>query len=292
MGNVKAVISTAGFGSRMFPVTVAVDKCLMPIGNRPVIDYLISELAAADIRDIAFVTLPGNTQIRRYVEEQEWIKHYFERQGWRAKYEPIAELHKRLSDINFHWIEQPIDGRYGTAVSAALARPFVSDSDWLLLSGDDVVLREDGGSDLADLLAARRDAGTQAAIQVTRVPRNRVSSYGIIRSRQRDGHLMLDDIVEKPNLKHAPSNLANISRFLVGPDFFDYLDALAPDPASGEFYAPDALSAYAINHHVLVHTIDGQYYDCGSIDGWLRANLAVAGHTHKLSSPVPEHRPL
>lgn len=277
MASVKAVISTAGFGTRLFPVTAAVNKSLLPVGNRPVIDYLLTELVAAGVQEIAFVTLPGDDAIRRYVEPQEWVREYFESRGWQRKYEPVSLVHQRFADIRFTWIEQPLDGRYGTAIPPMLARDFVGDSDWLLVTGDDVVLRADGGSDIADLVAAAADAS--AAVQVTEVPHQQVSRYGIIRTRSSDSRLWLDGAIEKPSPEEAPSNLASISRFFLRSDFFGYLDALEADPKTDEYYSFSALIAYAAEHPVLVHTIRGTYYDCGNADGWLDANLAVMGRT-------------
>lgn len=272
----KAVISTAGFGSRFFPVSVAVNKSLLPILNRPVIDYLVRELVAADVHDIAFVTLPGDDQIRRYFEESEWVKDYFHNRGWESKYEPLAELYEQLSDVRFTWIEQPVDGKYGTAIPALLAREWIGDSDWFLLSGDDVILRADGGSDLADLAVAHEAAGTDAAMQVTEVPWEQVSRYGVVKVRDDNGNLLLDGAVEKPAREDAPSNLASISRFLLGPDFFTALDDLKPDDKSGEYLSIAALINYAKSHRVLVHTITGEYHDCGQPSGWLQANNAAA----------------
>lgn len=274
--SLKAVISTAGFGSRFFPLSVAVNKSLLPILNRPVIDYLVSELVAAGVADIAFVTLPGDDQIRRYFQESDWIRRYFHDRGWGHKYAPVAELHERLAGVTFEWIEQPVDDKYGTAIPPMLAREWVGDSDWFLLSGDDMILRADGGSELADLAEARDKAGMPAALQVTEVPRDRVSRYGIIRTREHHGYEVLDGAVEKPSLEEAPSNLASISRFLLGRDFFVVLDALDPDPKSGEYLSISALINYAQDNPVLVHKIAGEYHDCGQPNGWLEANNAAA----------------
>jgi UTP--glucose-1-phosphate uridylyltransferase len=272
----KAVISTAGFGSRFFPVSVAVNKALLPILNRPVIDYLVTELVAADVRDIAFVTLPGDDSLRQYFEQSDWVKDYFYARGWESKYAPLAELYDRLAGVRFEWIEQPVDGKYGTAIPGLLAREWIGGDDWFLLSGDDVILRADGGSDLADLALARDKAGTPAAMQVTEVPWDRVSRYGIIKVREQDGVRLLDGAVEKPPADAAPSNLASISRFLLGPDFFDTLEALEPDPKSGEYLSIAALINYAQDHPVHVQTITGEYHDCGQPNGWLEANKAAA----------------
>lgn len=270
------MVSTAGFGSRFFPVSVAVNKSMLPILNRPVIDYLVSELVAAGVSEIAFVTLPGDNQIREYFEESSWIKRYFYDHGWASKYAPVAELQERLSGVTFTWIEQPVDGKYGMAVPPLLAREWVGNSDWFLVSGDDVVLRADGGSDLADLVAAREESGMPAALQVTTVPREQVSRYGIIRTREHNGYRVLDGAVEKPSLEDAPSNLAQMSRYFLGPDFFATLDKLDPDPSSGEYLSISALANFAQDNLVLVHTISGEYHDCGQPLGWLKANNAAA----------------
>lgn len=278
MRDIKAVVTTAGFGTRMFPVTVAVNKSLLPVGNRPVIDYLLAELLQAGIREIAFVTMPGDDSIRRYVQPPEWIARYFHTRGWAAKYAPVAAVTDRLTNGHFTWIEQPLDSKYGTAVPALLAQDFVGNSDWLLLTGDDIVLRHDGGSDLAELITARDRASAPAAMQVVEVPNERLSNYGIIRtcpSQDQGNQLLLDGVVEKPAHAEAPSNLASISRFLIGPDFFDYLATVEPHPTSKEYLSITALEDYAKAQAVLVQPIKGNYYDCGNTTDWLKANIAV-----------------
>jgi UTP--glucose-1-phosphate uridylyltransferase len=248
---------------------------MLAIGNLPVIHFLINELLLAQVKQIAFVTLPGDNQLRRYFTESPEMRQFFERCGWSEKYRPIYELHHRLCELDFHWIEQPMDGRYWTAIPAIVARKGVGSSEWLLLSGDDLVLREDGGSDIADLIAARTKACASAAIQVATVPMERVSRYGVIRTRIESGHLLFDGAVEKPRTELAPSNLASISRFLLQPDFYDFLDKIEPDLITGEFQSISAIINYAKTKSVLVHKIAGQYHDCGQPNGWLAANIAA-----------------
>ncbi|HYW14245.1 MAG TPA: sugar phosphate nucleotidyltransferase, partial [Longimicrobium sp.] len=188
----------------------------------------------------------------------------------------VASLYQRLADVRFEWIEQPTDGKYGTAIPPLLAREWVGDSAWFLISGDDVVLREDGGSDLADMVRDCNAAGISAGMQVTEVPWDRVSRYGIIRTRKHGDWDILDGAVEKPRREDAPSNLASISRFLLTPSFMQVLEALEPDPASGEYQSIGALITYAQQNPVLVHKIKGEYHDCGQPSSWLEANNAAA----------------
>jgi UTP--glucose-1-phosphate uridylyltransferase len=273
MSALKAVISTAGFGTRFFPVGKSVNKAMLPILNRPVVDHLVTECVQAGVTEIGLVVMAGDTQLRGYFTEDRTLKDYFFSRGWEEKYRPVAHLH---SQAEFTFIEQSLDGRYGTAIPAMLAQEFVGDADFFLLTGDDLVLRADGGSDLADLRDACDEAGAAGGIAVTEVPPEHVSRYGIISTRRHGPAEVLDGAVEKPAPESAPSNLASISRFLLTPAIFKYLEALRPDARSGEYLSISALLDHAQDHPVLVHRITGDYYDCGSIGGWLDANLAAA----------------
>lgn len=270
----KAVISAAGFGTRFFPVTKSLNKAMLPILDRPVIDHLVTDLVAAGVREIAFVVLPGEEQLRSYFTENATLRDYFHARGWDEKYAPLEHLH---TQAEFSFIEQPLDGKYGTAIPALLAREFVGDDDFYLLSGDDLVLREDGGSDLVDMRLAADKADAAGAIAVTAVPRELTYRYGIVSTRTHNGVDVLDGAVEKPAPEDAPTNLASISRFLLTPAVYPYLEALRPDPKNGEYLSIAALLAYAQDHPVVVHQIAGTYHDCGNTAGWLAANNAVAG---------------
>ncbi|WP_031165849.1 sugar phosphate nucleotidyltransferase [Streptosporangium roseum] len=201
------------------------------------------------------------------------LEAHFAERGWQSKYEVLADLHR---GAEFTFLEQPRDGRYGTAVPAMVASKFVDGDDFLLLVGDDLLLRPDGGSDLADLVAAREHAGAPAAIAAATVAGADAHRYGILATRHdAHGNQLLAAIVEKP--AHHPDPVAhiNISRALLPGDFVDYLDALKC-AVNGEYQATDAIAAYARDHDVLVHPVTGQYHDCGNTAGWLAANLAAA----------------
>ena len=151
------------------------------------------------------------------------------RSGWEQKYEQIADLHQQAE---FSFIEQPRDGRYGTALPALLAEDFVADDDFFLIADDDLLLRSDGGSDLA---AARDDENDIALLEL---------------------------IFEKPAHCAGAEAHANISRSLLPADNLPFRD-LAP-AHNGEYQATDAIEAYARDQRVLIHPISGTYYDCGN----------------------------
>ncbi|MBM0230470.1 NTP transferase domain-containing protein [Micromonospora sp. STR1_7] len=165
----RAVIAVAGMGSRFFPIGKTINKCMLPIFNQPVVAYAVADCVAAGAREIAIVTAPGEIgrQVRHYFTEDHDLKDYFAARGWQDKYASLADLH---SQADFTFLEQPRDDRYGTALPAIVAADFIAGDDFLLVAGDDLLLRNDGGSDLADLATARAAAGVPARSPPPRCP--------------------------------------------------------------------------------------------------------------------------
>ncbi|MEV5710953.1 sugar phosphate nucleotidyltransferase [Actinoallomurus sp. NPDC052274] len=268
----KAVITVAGYGSRFFPIAKAVNKCMLPILDRPVVHLAVQDCVAAGIEQIAIVTAPGDTQVRHYFTEDRALRDHFHERGWDGKYEPIARLHE-LAEFTF--LEQPRDGRYGTALPAMVAAEWIGGDDFLLMSGDDVILRADGGSDLADMVRARTAAGTPGAIAAATVPGEQAHRYGVFVTRDAGGRLLLDRLEEKPADYIGDVAHVNISRAVLPNAFLDFLDGLKP-AVNGEYQSTDAIAELCEDLEVLVHPIRGTYHDCGDPAGWLAANNAAA----------------
>jgi UTP--glucose-1-phosphate uridylyltransferase len=248
---------------------------MLPILNRPVVDYVVADCVAAGVREIALVIAPGEggRQIRHYFGHDAEMEAHFKDRGWEQKYEQIADLHQQAE---FVFIEQPRDGRYGTALPALLAEDFVADDDFFLLAGDDLLLREDGGSDLADLARARGAAASPAAVAAAVVPGADAGRYGVLAGRESAGGFsLLETIVEKPADFTGIEASAYISRSLLPAEILQYFLKLVP-ASNGEYQATDALQAFAHDHEVLIHPVVGSYFDCGNTNGWLAANLAAA----------------
>ncbi|MEU7802487.1 sugar phosphate nucleotidyltransferase [Micromonospora arborensis] len=271
----KAVIAVAGMGSRFFPIGKTINKSMLPILNQPVLAYAVADCIAAGAREIAIVTAPGEAgrQVRHYLSEDHDLKAYFSARGWQDKYAPLADLHHQA---DFTFLEQPRDDRYGTALPAIIAAEFIGNEDFLLVAGDDLLLRADGGSDLADLAAARAAAGTPAALAAATVPGAEAHRYGILHPRTAAaGHHLLDELLEKPDSYGEPTAYINISRTLLPAHAVAYFQKLTP-ASNGEYQATDAVTAFARDHDVLIQPITGEYHDCGNPAGWLAANNAAA----------------
>ncbi|MFE3629457.1 sugar phosphate nucleotidyltransferase [Streptomyces goshikiensis] len=271
----KAVIAAAGMGTRFFPIGKTVTKAMLPVLDRPVIAYAVADCVAAGAREIAIVTAPGEAgrQIRHYYSPDADLERYCTERGWQDKYAPVADLHHQAQ---FTFIEQPRDDRYGTAVPAILAAEFIGDDDFLLVSGDDLLLRADGGSDLADLTAARTAATTPGAIAAATIPGAQAHRYGILNPRTGPGgHQLLETLLEKPATYKRPTAYINISRALLPGQAVRYFEKLSP-AANGEYQATDAIAGFARDHDLLIHPVTGNYHDCGSPAGLLAAAAAAA----------------
>ena len=172
-----------------------------------------------------------------------------------------------------------VGGRRSVTEARSVARPPRRYTDvpvHLEADGDDLLLRTDGGSDLADLAAARERAGVPAAVGAAVVPGADAGRYGVLVGRDRGrGVAVLEKLVEKPVHFDEGEAHANVSRSLLPGEILAYFRALSP-ALSGEYQATDAIEAYAGDHDVLIHRISGTYFDCGNTTGWLAANLAAA----------------
>lgn len=266
----KAIIPVAGWGSRMLPITKAVEKCMLPIGTRPVIDYVVQDVLAAGIKDIYFIVGEQSTQIQNYYRSNIQLNDYLRRQGKEDKLKLVAPL----EGVKIHFITQPSTGAYGTSVPVGLASEYISDDESaLVIMGDQFFWRTDGGSNAADLIRLVEENNVSAGLLGVPVPEEDVSKYGII---EKDDQGNFVRIVEKPSLEEAPSNLNNASFYVFDKEIFELARTLPVNPVRGEYEITDPINAYVGNGKlIIVGEANGQYLDGGSVEGWLHANNVV-----------------
>ena len=268
----KAIIPVAGWGTRMLPITKAIEKCMLPVGTRPVIDYVVQDVIAAGIKDIYFVVGEQSSQIQNYYRSNIQLNDYLKRQHKEDKLSLVAPL----EDVSIHFIIQPSTGGYGTSIPVGLASEFISsDESAVVIMGDQFFLRDDGGSNAADLVQFVAEKGASAGLLGVPVPDEDVSKYGII---EKDADNVFVQIVEKPKPEDAPSNLNNASFYLFDKKLFELARTLPANSVRGEYEVTDAINAYvAAGNKIVVGEAVGQYLDGGSVDGWLHANRVVLG---------------
>lgn len=269
-----AVIFASGYGSRMLPVTAAVQKELLPILDRPVIDYVVADCIAAGIQHIMFIIRPGSRALQDYYLGNATLERHLQHFGKHAALEQLAALHRQAK---FSFVEQPDDAGYGSAVPLLVAAPHLPAREaFVACGGDDFLWRTDGGSDLADLIAAFQHASATGGLLAIERADHELSRYGVLSVSEQAGQAYLRGIVEKPAAGQAPSNLINVSKYVLTPDILEYARQVKPNPASGELYIVDAIQAAAAEHPVVVQPARGQFLDSGTLASWLEANLVVA----------------
>lgn len=257
----------------MLPITKAIEKCMLPVGTRPVIDYVVQDLLRAGITDIYFVVGEQSSQLQNFYRTNIPLSDYLKRQGKQDKLPLIAPL----EGADIHFIVQPSTSKYGTSVPVGLANQFIDkDESALVIMGDQFFYRTDGGSNAADLIDLVNQKGLTAGVFGVEVSWDDISKGGAI---EMDDEGNFVRIVEKPTREEAPSNLNNASFYIFDKEIFELARKLPVNPARGEYEVTDPLNAYiASGKKIAVGNAKGEYMDCGSADGWLAANNFVAAH--------------
>jgi UTP--glucose-1-phosphate uridylyltransferase len=266
----KAIIPVAGWGTRRLPITKAIEKCMLPIGNRPIVDYVVQDCIAAGIADIYFVVSEDSAQIQSYYSNNGALNTYLIASG-KEEWLPVVTPPK---DIQFHYIVQDTLNKPGTATAASLIVPELREGESLVvLMGDDFIYNSDGSSEVARLLAATPEGGN--AMLGVNVPRERVSHYGVLQLNAQNEFVR---IVEKPSVEQAPSTLINVSKYVLNYDVMQAIAHYVEVPLSGEYYITEPINQYVLGGGtVKVVEAQGMYLDSGSVEGWLHANNVVVG---------------
>lgn len=269
MNITKAIVPVAGWGTRMLPITKAIEKCMLPIGTRPIVDYVVQDCIAAGIKDVYFIVGEQSTQIQNYYRSNIQLKDYLIRQGKEDRLPLIAPI----EGVSFHFIVQPSQGKYGTAVPVGLANEFIDENEAaVVLMGDDFVYNTDDTNEVARLIEAGQTGGAMLGVNV---PHDAVSKYGVL---QLDEQGNYQRIVEKPSVEDAPSTLINISKYVLPKAAIEAAVTIPANPSRGEYEITDVINNYVTNGgQIKVVEAVGEYLDGGSVEGWLHANNIVAG---------------
>lgn len=264
----KAIIAAAGYGTRMLPATKTVEKCMMPLLNRPVIDYIVQDLIKAGVKDIYIVVSEGSTQIQSYYGRDQELEKYLKSAGK----DELIELVKPPDNVNFHYIVQKRgDSRYGTAIPVWLCRDYIKkDEVFYFVAGDQTLWRADGRSEAAMLQESLDGSNKKAGLIGVEIPAESASQYGIIALDEKGN---FKNIVEKPAAGEAPSNLLNASFYLLPGAILSYLEKYIDVGVEGEYWIVDVLNGYAGDGNPIhVQPTKSAYLDCGNVEAWVMAN--------------------
>ena len=270
----KAIIPVAGWGTRRLPITKIIEKSMLPVGNRPLVDYSVQELISAGVTDIYMVISNVEPcQVREFYKDNIALNKYLEDRG---KMDRLALAKTLPENVKIHYVSQDPSAKYGTAVPVAMvAEEYNINEPVFVFFGDDFIWNP-GGESSAESLINSIKSEDESAILGVEVPREEVVKYGMIDVA--DGKLT--KIVEKPDLSQVTSNLVHVSKYIMSPQLIQemvkYVNSHDFGPKDQEYMATDPLETFIKSGGVVrVAPTTGEYLDGGSLEGWVHANDVV-----------------
>jgi UTP--glucose-1-phosphate uridylyltransferase len=264
----KVVIPAAGLGVRFLPATKAQPKEMLPVVDKPAIQYVVEEAVASGMTDIVIITGRGKRAIEDHFDKSYELEHKLRDSGNR---EALREVQRVASMADIFYIRQKEQLGLGHAVLCA--KRHVGDQPFCVMLGDDIVVNRHPC--IGQLVDVHRETGC-SVVGVERVPKSKVSRYGIIKgSPTRKGLYKITDLVEKPSPAKAPSNLAIIGRYVFTPEIFRYLEKIGPGKG-GEYQLTDAMKLLSEKNGMYGLKFAGRRYDIGSKPDWIRATIELS----------------
>ena len=274
----KAVIPAAGHGTRFLPYTKAIPKEMVPLLDKPAIQYIVQEIADSGLSEVLMITAPHKQAIAHHFGKAPELESFLQEKN---KSHLLDDLNKLIAQIKIQYIHQTHAKGLGHAIG--LAQKAVTDDYFAILLPDDIMIHSKPG--IGQLLEiARKENASVIAVQ--EVPQENISAYGVIAYDKKlsDDLFEIKTVVEKPAAQNAPSNLAIIGRYVLSCDIFKLLDQVSP-AANGEIQLTDGIAKLIdTGHKVLAYKIKGTRYDVGTPLGWLQANKELAQQNPKYHS--------
>jgi len=266
----KAVFPAAGLGTRFLPATKAQPKEMLPIVDKPTIQYVVEEAVASGIKDIVIVTGRGKNAIEDHFDRSMELEMMLQRKG---RTDLLEVVHRVSELIQVCYVRQKEPLGLGHAILAA--RDLVGNEPFATLLGDDILT--DTVPALQQMMRVY-EAHRCSVMLVKRVPRSEVSRYGVIKARKIDEHLYhIMDMVEKPEVDKAPSDLALIGRYILTPEIFPILAETASD-RTGEIQLTNALKVLLKRKQQMIYALEfqGRWHDAGTVLGFLKTTVEFA----------------
>jgi UTP--glucose-1-phosphate uridylyltransferase len=269
----KCMFPVAGYGTRFLPATKSMPKEMLPVVNKPLVQYGVEEAIEAGMTTISFVTGRGKRAIADHFDISYELESQIAGTGKEAYLESIRNV---LDKGVFTMVRQREMKGLGHAILTG--EPLIGNEPFGVVLSDDLCLNDGAGvlSQMAELYRQFRCS----IVAIQEVPADETHKYGVIAGEAiRDGLYRVEDMVEKPQPEDAPSNLAIIGRYILTPDIFDILRSTAPGK-NGEVQITDALLSQAKNGCVLAYKFEGRRFDCGSVPGFVEATNHVFEHVY------------
>ena len=264
----KAIIPAAGLGTRFLPATKAQAKEMLPIVDKPTLQYIIEEAIESGIEEILIVTGRNKKSIEDHFDRSVELELELEQKGKTAMLEMVQDISNM---VNIHYIRQKEPKGLGHAIHCA--KSFIGDEPFAVLLGDDIV---DASTPCLKQMIDAYDEYKTTVLGVQEVARENVDKYGILNVKHiEDRVYKVKDMVEKPSIEEAPSNIAILGRYIITPEIFNILENQAPGKG-GEIQLTDALQTLATKEAIYAYNFEGRRYDVGDKLGFLEATVDFA----------------
>ncbi|MBR9910482.1 MAG: UTP--glucose-1-phosphate uridylyltransferase GalU [Gammaproteobacteria bacterium] len=271
----KCLFPVAGYGTRFLPATKAMPKEMLPIVNKPLVQYGVEEAIEAGLHDIGMVTGRGKRAIADHFDMNYELEHQIAGTGKEVYLESIRDV---MSKAAFSFTRQVEMRGLGDAILNG--KRLIGDEPFGVVLSDDLCLAEDDEGVLAQMVKLYKQFRC-SIVAIQEVPDELIHKFGVIKGEQiKEGLFQVSDMVEKPSLEEAPSNLAIIGRYILTPDIFDIIENTPPG-INGEVQLTDALLTQAKNGCVLAYKFRGRRFDCGSVEGFVEATNFVYENIYK-----------
>ncbi len=265
----KAVIPAAGLGTRFLPATKAQPKEMLPIVDKPTLQYIIEEAIESGIEEILIITGRNKSSIENHFDKSVELELELEKKG---KTDLLEEVRKISDMVNIHYIRQKEPKGLGHAIYCA--KSFIGNEPFAVLLGDDIVYNPEKPC-LKQMIEAY-DEYNATVLGVQEVPREDVNKYGIVEGKNiRDRVYKVKGLIEKPAIEAAPSNIAILGRYIINPAIFEILEHTKPGKG-GEIQLTDALKELAQREEMYAYVFEGRRYDVGDKQGFLEATVEYA----------------
>ncbi|WP_236235411.1 UTP--glucose-1-phosphate uridylyltransferase GalU [Pseudomonas faucium] len=271
----KCLFPAAGYGTRFLPATKAMPKEMLPVVNKPLIQYGVEEALDAGLNEISIVTGRG----KRALEDHFDISYELENQiKGTDKEKYLVGIRRLLDECSFAYTRQTEMKGLGHAILTG--RPLIGDEPFAVVLADDLCVNLDGEGVLAQMVALYKKYRC-SIVAIQEVDPQETNKYGVIAGEEiKDGIFRVDAMVEKPKPEDAPSNLAIIGRYILTPDIFEKIEQTEPGKG-GEIQITDALMKQAAEGNVIAYKFKGKRFDCGGAEGYIEATNFCFEHFYK-----------
>jgi len=272
----KCLFPVAGYGTRFLPATKSMPKEMLPIVNKPLVQYGVEEAETAGLNNITFVTGRGKRAIADHFDISYELEHQI---SGTSKEEYLEGIRHLIDNVNFSYIRQ--NNMLGLGHAILTSEQIIGDEAFGVVLADDLCFGEADGDGVMAQMVKLYNQFNCTIVAIEEVPEDEVHKYGVIKGDAiGDGLYRVTDMVEKPSKEEAPSNLAIIGRYILTPDIFDKIRNTPPG-RNGEVQITDAILQQAKEGCVIAYKFKGQRFDCGSVDGFVEATNHCYKHIYK-----------